>query len=126
MQLELRDGLPFVNMNIAYQDKRMDIAAILVDTGSATSILSADQVAAIGIKPSPEYPLYIIRGVGGSEAVFGKRVDYLEVGGRRVDDFEIEVGRMDFGFEMNGILGMNFLIATGATIDLNTLEINFP
>jgi hypothetical protein len=43
----------------------------------------------------------------------------------RLELFEIEVGRMDHWFEMNGILGMNFFIAADAIIYLEKLEIHF-
>lgn len=38
-------------------------------------------------------------------------------------DLTIEVGVMDYGFDINGILGMDFLIETGAIIDLARMEI---
>lgn len=38
-------------------------------------------------------------------------------------DFTIEVGVMDYGLAINGILGMDFLIETGAIIDLARMEI---
>jgi len=125
MRLELRDDLPFVRIEVGYQGRTLTIPTILVDTGSATSILSADQVAAIDIQPAAEDRLYTIRGIGGNEVVFAKQVDFLRVGEKRLLDFEIEVGGMDYGFEMNGILGMNFFIAAGAVIDLEKLEIRF-
>jgi hypothetical protein len=38
---------------------------------------------------------------------------------------EIEVGGLDYGFELGGILGMDFLLASGARIDLQQLTIEF-
>jgi hypothetical protein len=32
---------------------------------------------------------------------------------------------MDYGFEINGVLGMDFLVRTGAVIDLQELELRF-
>jgi len=32
---------------------------------------------------------------------------------------------MDYGFEINGILGMDFLMKAGAVIDLQDLQIDF-
>jgi hypothetical protein len=52
--------------------------------------------------------LYTIRGVGGREAVFLRQLDYLQVGESRMPHFEVEIGGMDYGFEINGILGMNY------------------
>jgi hypothetical protein len=41
------------------------------------------------------------------------------------DDFEIEVGAMDYGFDftIEGIVGMDFLVRARATIDLDRLEL---
>ena len=57
--------------------------------------------------------------------VFARKVDYLKVGERSIPDFEIEVGGMDYGFEINGTLGMDFLIAAGAIINLHDMRIEF-
>jgi len=37
----------------------------------------------------------------------------------------IEVGGMDYGFEMHGILGMDFLTQAGAMINLREMTIAF-
>jgi predicted aspartyl protease len=103
----------------------MEIPDVLVDTGSATTILAAREVAQIGIVPESSDMLYVIRGVGGVETVFTRQVEHLSVGQRRVPDFEIEVGGMDYGFEINGILGMDFLLRTGAILNLRELSLGF-
>ncbi|MEA3439941.1 MAG: retropepsin-like aspartic protease [Chloroflexota bacterium] len=125
MQLSLRDDLPFVEVELTYQSRKLSIEDVLVDTGSATTILAADIVAEIQIAPMPDDDLHIIRGVGGREAVFTRVIDNLRVGERSLTEFEIEVGGMDYGFEINGILGMDFLTQAGAIIDLGTLRIEF-
>jgi hypothetical protein len=125
MQLTLKDKLPFVNVLLTYRGKTINIDSVLVDTGSATTLLSADQVESIDIHPSPDDILYSIRGVGGNEVVFARNVDQLLVGRHGVADFEVEFGGMDYGFEINGILGMNFLTMTGAVINLWNLTITF-
>jgi hypothetical protein len=56
----------------------------------------------------PEDTLHTIRGIGGSEVVFSRQVDYLAVADRALNGFEVEIGGMDYGFEINGILGMDF------------------
>jgi predicted aspartyl protease len=125
MQLKLVDDLPFATVALAYQNKTVEIANVLIDTGSATTVLAADLVAQIGLVPAPDDNLYIIRGVGGVEVVFACRVDYLQLGERQLTDFEVEVGGMDYGFEINGILGMDFLTRARAIIDLGELTIRF-
>jgi hypothetical protein len=125
MQLTLRDNLPFLQVTVGYQGVVMGIPHVLVDTGSATTMLAADMVAAIHIVPSPQDILYTIRGVGGTEVVFSRQVDYIQVGEQRVTDFTIEVGGMDYGFDINGIVGMDFLTQAGAVINLREISIEF-
>jgi len=125
MQLSLKDSLPFVNVTIAYKGIMTDVPNVLVDTGSASTILASDIVASIQITPSAEDILHTIRGVGGIEVVFTRRVDSLKVGQCSVTGFEIEVGGMDYGFEINGILGMDFLTSAGAIINLRELRMDF-
>jgi predicted aspartyl protease len=98
----------------------------LVDTGSATTILSTDSVVRIGIVPEPSDTLYTIRGIGGIETVFTRRIAQMRIGQQGVQDFEIEVGGMEYGFEIQGILGMDFLLQAGAIIDLCDLRLSFP
>ena len=38
--------------------------------------------------------------------------------------FEVEIGAMAYGFEIAGIIGMDFLAGVGAVIDLAQLEIH--
>jgi len=125
MQLSLRDDLPFVTLTATYGGNSMDIPSVLVDTGSASTILAADRVASIHIYPEPGDRLYTIRGVGGSEVVFTRLIDRLQVGESGLWNFEFEVGGMDYGFEIGGILGMDFLRRAGAAIDLRQMIIDF-
>jgi len=125
MQLSLKYDLPFTNVTIAYRGTMLEIPDVLVDTGSASTILTADIVDAVQITPIAEDVLHTIRGVGGSEVVFTRPIDYLKVGEHSIADFEIEVGGMDYGFQINGILGMDFLTQIGAIINLQEMRIEF-
>ena len=126
MQLILQDNLPFTRVRINYRGTEIEIPDVLIDTGSASTILAAHLVAEAGIEPEMSDILYTIRGVGGTEAVFSRRVDLLQVGPSTVSDFEIEVGGMDYGFEINGILGMDYMLRTGMIINLDELRLEFP
>jgi hypothetical protein len=55
--------------------------------------------------------------VGGVEFVFAKLVDQVAIGDLLAENFMIEVGAMDYVFPIDGILGMDFLLAVGAIID---------
>jgi hypothetical protein len=125
MRLSLQDNLPFVTVTLAYNGKRLEIPNVLIDTGSGGTIFAADDMALIDIVPQGEDVLRHVHGVGGSEVVFMRRVEQLQAGEYTSNDFEIEVGGMDYGFDIRGILGMDFLLAAGARIDLEQLTVEF-
>lgn len=101
MQLLLKDNLPFTTVTLVYQGTRLDVQHVLVDTGSASTIFAADVVAAIGIVPQLTDTLQTIQGVGGIEVVFTRRIDALYVEEHGLSAFEVEVGGMDYGFEID-------------------------
>jgi predicted aspartyl protease len=125
MQLTLQDDLTFTRLTITYRDRMIDVDHVLIDTGSASTILAAREVADLGIVPEMEDVVYTVRGVGGSDAVFTRRVDQIAVETHALTEFEIEVGSMNYGFDLNGILGMDFLTRAGAIINLCELTLEF-
>ena len=125
IDIKLKRDLPFTNITLGYKGNALDIPHVLIDTGSGRTIFAADMVAQMGIVPIENDMIYTVRGVGGTEAVFVRCVDYLKIGDHRVKNFEIGIGGMDYGFEINGILGMDFLLDVEAFIDLKRLVIDF-
>ena len=124
MRIQVREGLPYVAVTLLYRGHQLDLANVLVDTGSAGTLFAVDQVLAVGLQYEADDLVQRIRGVGGAEFVFIKRLDRLSVGELQVSDFDIEVGAMDYGFAIDGILGTDFLLQVGAVIDLSRLEIH--
>lgn len=124
MKIQLRNGLPYVSIKIVHHNYSIELSNVLLDTGSAGSIFSADKLQTIGIQYEPNDIVHRIRGVGGSEFVFTKQIERLALGNIYIDNFRIEIGAMDYGFEIDGIIGMDFLTRIEAVIDLMHLEIN--
>lgn len=58
----------------------MTLDNVLVDTGSASTVFSADKVLEIGLQLERDDYVHRIRGVGGAEFGFTKRVDTLSLG----------------------------------------------
>jgi predicted aspartyl protease len=85
MRLTLRDDLVLVSVTVAYQGQEIKVPEVVVDTGSATTMLSADVVSQVGIVPELDDVLHVVRGVGGAEVVFSRRVERLQVGPQVVD-----------------------------------------
>lgn len=123
MWLPLRGELAFVTATLTYRGTSIDVPDVLVDTGAASTVINADLAGEAGVFLGPSDRLRMLRGVGGREYVFVRRVDQLAIGDHALDDFEVEIGEMDYGFAISGILGMDFLRAAGAVIDLGRLTI---
>jgi predicted aspartyl protease len=123
MKIRLRDGLPYVTVALTYRNRQLRLDSVLLDTGSAGSVFSVDKALTLGLQYEAEDAVHRIRGVGGSEFVFTKRVDQLALGELQAHHFEIEIGAMGYGFEVDGLVGMDFLTQVGAVIDLNRLEV---
>lgn len=116
-------GLPFISVQLVYRGKKLTLKKVLLDTGSASTLLNADVVMDIGMIPEENDVVNTIRGVGGIEYVYTKSLDSIAVDGTVVENFEIDIGNMDYGLEIDGILGFNFMKQTGAVINLNSMEI---
>ncbi|SOC05506.1 aspartyl protease [Ureibacillus xyleni] len=125
-QLILDRGLLLTDMEVEIKGKVLTLNRVLIDTGSATTMISSDLAASFGILAEPNDPIYRIYGVGGFEFVFSKIADTLKVGDQRVHHIPIEFGDMDYGFSLDGILGINVLKQMNAVININNLSIQYP
>ena len=125
MRLTSRHELVLVTASLTYRGTTVDIDEVLVDTGAASTVINADLAADAGIYLAPTDQLRRLRGVGGHEHVFMRSVDRFAVGDHGLDGFEVEIGEMDYGFHFGGIIGMDFLRAARAIIDLGNLTTEF-
>lgn len=116
-------GLPFVTIVIEFRGQRLKLDNVLIDTGSASTLLNADIVRDIGIIPEKDDIVETIRGVGGVEYVYTKIVNSIILGEAVIQNFQVEIGSMEYGMEMNGIIGFNLLKLVGAKIDVDAMEI---
>lgn len=122
-KLNYKDGLLYSEVTVGFRGKEIILNNVIVDTGSASCIFKIDSVMAIGLVPEPEDVLMNIRGVGGSEVVFSKTLDVLSLGEFSISNFQVQIGAMDYGFNIDGIIGNDFLIKTKSVIDLDSMRI---
>lgn len=123
MNIRLVGSLPYVRASLTHKGKRLDLDHVVLDTGSGGSIFSADELERLGVVSEPEDRVYRVVGVGGKELVFSKRLEGVALGEMELRDFEVQIGAMNYGFPIQGIIGMDFLLQFQAVIDLGRLEV---
>ena len=121
--LQLIGGLPFVNVDITYRGTTIKFKNVLIDTGSAGTIFKFDILNENGLEIDDYDTVESIRGIGGSELVITKKVDKILIYDLSAENFVIEVGGMDYGFDINGIIGMDFLLENRAVLHMDNLTI---
>ena len=119
VKLQLKYGLPFCSIKLIYKGKEIILDDVLLDTGSGGTVFKMDKVEEDDI-------IETISGVGGSEFVYKKCVDSISMGDLNLENFKVEIGVMEYGFEINGILGIDFLKSVGAVIDLDKMIVKKP
>ncbi|GAS84208.1 retropepsin-like aspartic protease [Paenibacillus amylolyticus] len=117
-------GLPFISIKLEFRGELLQLEKVLLDTGSASTLLNADAVREVGMVPEEDDIVDIIRGVGGIEYVYTKSLDSITVDGTTINNFQVEIGNMDYGLEIDGILGFNFMKQTGVVINTNLMELS--
>jgi hypothetical protein len=123
VKLRLMHGLPIIDIDVIFAGRRLHLKNILLDTGSAGTILDADLVSEIGVKPEGSDKTAIIHGIGGTEIVFTKWFDSVILGDWSVNTCKIEIGAMDYGLDIQGILGFDFIRTVGLIIDTEKMQI---
>jgi predicted aspartyl protease len=123
MRIRLDGGLPYVTVSLTHNQKSLELDWVVLDTGSGSSVFSSDEMQHLGIEADPDDYIHQIAGVGGKEWVVAKRVDVVVLGDMALRGVEIHMGAMDYGFPIQGILGLDFLLQVRAVIDLDALEV---
>lgn len=123
MKLNMIYGLPFVNAVFSHRGKDIAVSNVLIDTGSATTLLSAEVALELGLEPELTDTIQTMRGIGGKEFVYEKSIDKLTLDSAIVQMHTIQIGDMDYGVDINAIIGTDFLTAAKIVIDLGELMI---
>ncbi|RIJ63469.1 hypothetical protein CW357_06945 [Rummeliibacillus sp. TYF005] len=124
-KLIIEDGLLLTDLKVIFRGKSLSLNRVLVDTGSGGTIISTDLAQSIDLIPEVDDTIYRISGVGGSEFVFSKMVDTIKIGEAEATDFPLEIGAMNYDFDLDGIVGLDLLKEMKANINLEKLTIEF-
>ncbi|GGK31569.1 hypothetical protein GCM10010965_25470 [Caldalkalibacillus thermarum] len=118
MNLDYKNGLLYTSITLTYQGKSAVIEQVIVDTGAAQTLISADAVFDLGIYATPHDELTIMSGIGGVDYAFRKRIDRVTFGSFEVHSLPLDFGNLDEGFGINGIIGLDILVKGKFIIDL--------
>ena len=122
-KISIDEGLLLTDMEIQYKGITLHLTRVLIDTGSASSIISTDIAEMIGIFPEANDSIYHVCGIGGSEIVYSKILDSIKIGHMKAEQIEIEIGAMNYGFQLDGIIGLDLLKRVKALINIEKLLI---
>lgn len=64
-----------------------------------------------------------IQGVGGIEYVYTKNFDAIYFDGVCIENFQVEIGNMEYGLEIDGIIGFDFIRMAGLVIDAVKMQV---
>lgn len=124
MKIHIEYRLPFVELEVTFRGNKLLLENVLLDTGSAGTIFNANLVEKIGVAPEENDIVDTIRGVGGVEYVYVKNFDAIQFGDTSIADFQVEIGNMDYGMKIDGILGFDFISAAKLVIDTKTMQVH--
>ncbi|RXT02815.1 retropepsin-like aspartic protease [Ammoniphilus sp. CFH 90114] len=122
-KLIIDDGLLLTDMELTFNGQLLHLQRVLVDTGSGSTVVSTDLAESIGIVAEENDMIYRITGVGGSEFVYSKTVDSVRIGDMQTEYFALEIGAMNYGFDLDGIIGLDLLQQLKAVINIDELTL---
>lgn len=123
MKFKWLDGLPFVNAQLIVDNTPIQFNNVLIDTGAASSVFCTDKLFESGLGLQPTDIVLEMAGIGGSERVFQRSVDAIKFGNIVVSNPSVQFGEMNYGFDIDGIIGVDVLIAAPVLIDFLKDEI---
>ena len=124
MNMKFQDGLLFTSIQVSFRGSTKVIENIVIDTGTAETIISPGAVEDIGIFAELEDSVNSFYGVGGSlHNFFSKNVEKVKLGEVSLEEVKIDFGVIDPKGYINGLLGLDLLMKLGAVIDLKKLSL---
>ncbi|MDR3593215.1 aspartyl protease family protein [Clostridium sp.] len=120
IKLRQEDRLLLCSLEITINEQVLNLNNVLVDTGSATTLINSDYIETDGTEI-----IDTIYGVGGYETILNKQVDVFNINGLIIENFKIDLGNMDFGITLDGILGLDALTILGANINIKDSILSF-
>lgn len=120
IKLRYYKDLLFCELDCKLNNQNIHLKNVLIDTGSATTLINADHVLLDGTEIVDE-----VRGVGGSEKILTKQYNILTLNGHMMNNAFLSIGDMDYGIDIDLLLGLDILKDLNADISLKNMCIEF-
>lgn len=121
MKIDLVDGLLQTSITINYKGQALTIDKLVIDTGASHTLLAADAVADISVYFETGDEIISAFGIGGEESCFRKVFDFVTLGDFQIEEFKLDVGALHEKLEINGLLGLDLLMAANIVLNLSEL-----
>lgn len=121
MKIQYDGNLLTVTLFVTYRGETMQIADVIVDTGSSHTVFSPDVLEQIGVTYENGDPVFEAYGIGGAVPFYTKIMDEIMIGSLKIKQMEIDVGMLPKSHK--GLLGLDVLKSNGFIIDLDKLEL---
>ncbi|MFK7691590.1 retropepsin-like aspartic protease [Paenibacillus sp. HJGM_3] len=122
MKIDLVDGLLQTSITISYNGQSLTIDKLVIDTGASHTLLSTDAVSDIGVYFETGDEIVSAFGIGGEESCFRKSFDAVTLGDFQIENFKLDVGALHEKLEINGLLGLDLLMAANVVLNLSELS----
>ncbi|MDQ6421497.1 hypothetical protein RB620_18895 [Paenibacillus sp. LHD-117] len=127
MKLRIENGLPIATLELIYEGNSITLKNVLVDTGCAVTIFDTDLMAEIGVVidfvNGRATKMYGVGGVG--EVCNQQKVNGLNIDGKLLKDYDLQLGMVQEMYGFDGLLGIDYMIRTGLTLDFATLKTGY-
>ncbi|WP_248930351.1 retropepsin-like aspartic protease [Paenibacillus hamazuiensis] len=121
MKIDLVERLLQTSITINYKGQALIIDKLVIDTGASHTLLSVDAVADVGVYFETGDEIISAFGIGGEESCFRKTFDSVTLGDFQIENFKLDVGALHEKLEINGLLGLDLLMAANIVLDLSEL-----
>lgn len=118
IQLRNQYSLLLCSLNIEINDNTIYLRNVLIDTGSATTLINSNYISLDGTESIRK-----AYGVGGYETILKKKVLSLKINDLSLYNFDISVGTMDYGINLDCILGLDILKLLNAKINITDMTL---
>lgn len=123
MNLYFEYGLPFAEIELINDEKHVKLPKVLIDTGSATTIISTETAIELGLDQQPNDEINLISSIGGTESVYEKYVGKIILDGISIRNFKVDVGAALYSFEFDAIIGSDLLKQAKAIVNFDQMTL---